>query len=254
MERAEGVAGPVVVLVRPQMGENIGAAARAMRNFGLGALRLVAPRDGWPNPRATAMASGAEAVLEAAEVHADVAAAVADLDLLLATTARRREILKPVLSPEAAMAVARAEAGRGLRTGILFGPERAGLENADLLGANAIVEVPANPDFPSLNLAQCVLLLAYEWRRSAGAIPPERLPLPEGGRMATQGEVERFAAELLARLDARGYFRPEHRRPVMQANLRGLLARLPLADADLRTLWGVLRALSAPPGDAGGGG
>ncbi|MEY4873112.1 MAG: hypothetical protein RLZZ563_2442, partial [Pseudomonadota bacterium] len=149
---------PVFVLVRPQMGENIGAAARAMLNFGLERMRIVAPRDGWPNPKAVAMASGAGRLLDHAGLFGDVQGAIADCDYVFATTARGRELVKPVVTPERAMEMARAMAAAGKRVGVLFGPERAGLENEDVALANAIVTVPVNPEFPSLNLAQCALL------------------------------------------------------------------------------------------------
>ena len=153
---------PAIILVRPQMGENIGAAARAMLNFGLTRMRVVGPRDGWPNPRAVAMASGAGRVLDDAGLFADLPGAIADCDFVFATTARGRELSKPVMTPERAMALARAMTAEGKRVGILFGPERAGLENEDIVQANAIVTVPVNPAFPSLNLGQCVLLMGYE--------------------------------------------------------------------------------------------
>ncbi|MGM0586384.1 MAG: RNA methyltransferase, partial [Pseudomonadota bacterium] len=159
--------GPVFVLVRPQMGENIGAACRAMWNFGLDRLRLVAPRDGWPNPKATAMASGAGRVIDKAMVRETTAEAVADLEYVYATTARPREMTKTVFTPQAAMLDALRRIRAGQKVGVLFGPERTGLENDDVIRAQAIVSVPANPAFASLNLAQCVLLTAYEWRRQA---------------------------------------------------------------------------------------
>ena len=172
---AEGGPQPAFVLVRPQLGENIGAAARAMWNFGLQRLRLVAPRDGWPNGRAVAMASGAAPVLDRVQVFGDTAAAIGDLDFVFATTARSRDLTKPVVTPERAMAMAREMSGAGRQVGVLFGPERAGLENADIVRANAIVSVPVNPGFASLNLAQCVLLTAYEWRRTAGGDRAEEM-------------------------------------------------------------------------------
>ena len=161
-DRAE----PAFVLVRPQMGENIGAAARAMANFGLSRMRVVGPRDGWPNPRAVAMASGAGRLLDTAMLSDDLAGAIGDCHLVLATTARPRGLVKDVLTPESAMTLARERIAGGERVAVLFGPERAGLENEDIAQANAIVSVPVDPAFPSLNLAQCVLLMAYEWRRA----------------------------------------------------------------------------------------
>jgi tRNA/rRNA methyltransferase len=241
--------GPAFVLVAPQMGENIGAAARAMWNFGLDRLRLVAPRDGWPNPKAEAMASGAACVLDGAELHATTAGACADLTCVFATTARDRALTKRVLTPERAMAEARARIAAGERVGVLFGPERAGLANADVVRAHAVVSVPTNPAYGSLNLAQCVLLVAYEWRRAEGAEPADALRLA-GGRRATGAEVDRFVAHLVERLDAAGFFFPEGKRPRMVANLDNLFRRMDLGDADVRTLHGVVRALAerAPGG------
>ena len=238
----ESTAQPAIILVGPQMGENIGAAARAMWNFGLDRMRLVAPRDGWPNPRAVAMASGAGRVLDEVRVAATTAEACADLTRVYATTARDRAMTKTVMSPEAAMAEARALAAAGERVGILFGPERAGLENADVIRANAVISVPTNPAYSSLNLAQCVLLVAYEWQRAAGVTAVEhRLA---GTRPAEGAEVDRLVGHLVERLDEVGFFYPEAKRPSMIANLENLLRRSPLTDADVRTLHGVVRALA----------
>ena len=212
--------GPAFVLVAPQMGENIGAAARAMWNFGLDRMRLVSPRDGWPNPRAEAMASGAGRVLDRAELHAGTAAACADLGFVFATTARERAMTKRVLTPE-----------------------RAGLATEDVVRANAVISVPANPEYASLNLAQCVLLVAYEWQRAASAAAADDYRIA-GGRLATGGEVDRLLAHLTGRLDAVGFFFPEARRASMAANRENLFRRAPLTDADVRTLHGVVRALA----------
>ncbi len=235
-----GAQAPVMVLVRPQMGENIGAAARAMLNFGLDRMRVVAPRDGWPNPKAVAMASGAGRVLEAAGLFADLPAALADCDRVYATTARGRELVKPVLTPEAAMAEARALAASGARTAFLFGPERAGLENDDIAPASAIVTVPVNPGFYSLNLAQCVLLLAYEWRRQAGG----EMPAAPVAAPASLGEVARLGEHLEERLEAAGFFFPAEKAPGMKRNLRNMLARWSLTRAEVQTLHGILRQLA----------
>ncbi|MBP7001465.1 MAG: RNA methyltransferase [Amaricoccus sp.] len=235
--------GPVFILVEPQMGENIGAAARAMWNFGLDRMRLVAPRDGWPNPKAQATASGAAPVLDAVRVTETLAEATGDLGLVLATTARPRDLTKLVLTPERAMAEARAAIAAGVRVGVLFGPERAGLANPDIARANAIVSVPVNPAFGSLNLGQCVLLLAYEWMRSADATPPAELALA-GARRASGIEIERLRDHLVGRLDAVGFFFPPHKRPSMVQSLENLLARAPLTDADVRTIHGIVRALA----------
>jgi tRNA/rRNA methyltransferase len=234
---------PVFVLVAPQMGENIGATARAMWNFGLDRMRLVAPRDGWPNPRAVAMASGAGRVLDAVQVNATTAEACADLDLVLATTARPRDLTKLVLTPERAMVEARAAIAGGGRVGVLFGPERAGLENAEIARANAVVTVPVNPAFGSLNLGQCALLMAYEWMRAGDATAPAELSLA-GTRRASSIEIDRLQAHLVERLDAVGFFFPEHKRPSMLINLQNMLRRAPLTYSDVRTLHGIVRALT----------
>lgn len=256
MAEAEAPEGPVTVLVEPQMGENIGAAARAMWNFGLTRLRLVRPRDGWPNPRAVATASGASGVIDGAAVFEDTATATADLHTLYATTARPRELTKRVLTPEAAMAEAAALLREGVRVGILYGPERAGLANQDIVRATAIVSVPVNPAFASLNLAQCVLLMAYEWRRSFDATPAVEL-VTNRATLAEQADVARMVEHLIAALDGVAFFRPEDKRPAMTANLANLFHRLGLTDQEVRTLRGVIRALSdtrpdtsqAPPRD-----
>ncbi len=235
--------GPVFILVQPQMGENIGAAARAMWNFSLDAMRIVSPRDGWPNPRAEAMASGATRVLDRAQLVGTTAEACADLSHVYATTARDRALTKRVLTPEQAMAEAAGLVAAGERVGVLFGPERAGLESGDVVRANAVVSVPVNPAYGSLNLAQCVLLMAYEWQRAAGeAVAPQyRL---SGGRMATGAEVDRLVQNLVERLDAVGFFYPEQKRDSMVANLDNLFRRAPLTDTDVRTLHGVVKALA----------
>ncbi|MCP5039337.1 MAG: RNA methyltransferase [Rhodobacteraceae bacterium] len=233
---------PVIVLVRPQMGENIGAAARAMLNFGLQNMRLVAPRDGWPNPAAVAMASGAGRVLDTALVADDLAGAVGDCDYVLATTARLRGLTKPVLSPERAMEAARAMQGEGKRVAILFGPERAGLENEDVALANAIVTMPVNPSFASLNLAQSVLLMAYEWRRQSGNIAPEVLEMAKTER-AQMHEVEKLAEHYEARLDEAGFFFPPEKAPGMKVTLRNMWSRMALTRADVQILHGMLRQL-----------
>ena len=180
---------PAFVLVRPQMGENIGAAARAMWNFGLDQMRIVAPRDGWPNPKAVAMASGAGRLLDEAQLHGDLADAIADRTFVFATTARSRDLTKPVFSPEEAMAETARRMAVGERVAVLFGPERSGLENDDIAKANALISVPVNPEFPSLNLAQCVLLTGYEWRRATTTVSPMEVELA-GTEMASQLEVE----------------------------------------------------------------
>jgi tRNA/rRNA methyltransferase len=231
---------PAIVLVRPQMGENIGAAARAMLNFGLDRMRLVAPRDGWPNPKAVAMASGAGRVLDAAGVFDDLAGALADCDYVFATTARGRELAKPVLSPERAMEQARALQAAGKKVGILFGPERAGLENDDVARANAIVTVPVNPEFFSLNLAQSVLLMGYEWRRTGGEVAHEVMANTD---FASAIEVEKLADHYEGELERAGFFFPETKVDSMKLVLRNMWSRLGLTSSDVQRLHGMLRQL-----------
>jgi tRNA/rRNA methyltransferase len=234
---------PIFVLVRPQMGENIGASARAMLNFGLTRMRLVDPRDGWPNPRAVAMASGAAGrVLDQAGIFPTTDAAVADAAFVFATTARGRDLTKPVMTPERAMDHARALIASGQRVAVLFGPERTGLENDDVARANAIVSVPVNPDFPSLNVGQAVLLLAYEWMRQGTDVPPEVTVLA-GTEYAPLHEVTRLADHYEERLQEAGFFFPPTKAEGMKQNLRNLWSRMPLTRADVQTLHGMLRQL-----------
>ena len=233
---------PAFVLVRPQMGENIGAAARAMWNFGLDRMRIVAPRDGWPNPAAVAMASGAGRLLDEAQLCADLPEALADADFVLATTARDRDLTKPVYAPEAAMAEAAARIAAGQRVAVLFGPERAGLENEDIARANAIVSVPVNPAFASLNLAQCVLLMGYEWMRQTGEVIPRAEGLA-GSDWASAGEVEHLARHYEERMEEAGFFFPEHKVASMKLNLRNMWSRMPLTRADVQMLHGMMRQM-----------
>lgn len=234
---------PAFVLVRPQMGENIGAAARAMLNFGLSRMRLVDPRDGWPNPRAVAMASGAAGrVLDHAGVFATTAEAVADCAYVFATTARGRDLTKPIFTPEAAMERTREMLAEGNRVAVLFGPERTGLENDDIARANAIISVPVNPEFPSLNLAQAVLLTAYEWRRQSVPAVPEELSLA-GTEVASQVEIEKLGDHFEERLDEAGFFFPPVKGESMKLNLRNLWSRMPLTRADVQTFHGILRQI-----------
>lgn len=237
--------GPAVVLVRPQLAENIGAVARAMLNFGLTELRLVAPRDGWPNEEARAMASRADAVLDEARLFETTGAAVADLRLVVATSARRRDMAKPLLSPRQAAAELRAAAAAGEAAGLVFGGERAGLDNDDVALAHAVAEVPANPAFASLNLAQAVLIMGYEWFQAAVPAKSERAGL-QRAPAATAEAFEAFFARLVAALDAAGYFRPPEKRPSMVRNLRNLFVRARLTDQEVRSLHGVLSALLRP--------
>ena len=233
---------PAFVLVRPQMGENIGAAARGMWNFGLDRMRVVAPRDGWPSEKAVAMASGAGRLLDAAQHAPDVAAAVADCSFVLATTARPRDLTKTVYTPEAAMQTARDRMAQGEKVAILFGPERAGLQNEDIAHAEAIISVPVNPAFPSLNLAQCVLLCAYEWRRATADYP---LVVDEmaGTDWAEGHEIEHLARHYEDRLDEAGFFFPPAKADSMKVNLRNMWSRLRLTRADVQMLHGMMRQM-----------
>ena len=233
---------PYFVLVRPQMGENIGASARAMWNFGLEQMRVVAPRDGWPSTRAVAMASGAGRLLDAAQHFDGVSQAVGDTSFVFATTARGRGLTKPILAPEEAMRQAAEKIAQGQKVAVLFGPERAGLENEDIAGANALISVPVNPDFPSLNLAQCVLLMAYEWRRAQGQVELARMELAKT-QWAEAIEVEKLAQHYEERLEDAGFFFPEAKAHGMKVNLRNMWSRFSLTRADVQMLHGVLRQL-----------
>jgi len=234
---------PIIVLVRPQMARNIGSAARAMANGGLFHLRLVAPRDGWPQPDAYPSASGADAILDAAQVFPTVPAAVADCHRVLATCPRRRHVIIPVLTARAAAAELRDIAARGLRAAVLFGPERAGLENEDLACADTLLRYPLNPEHMSLNLAQAVMILAYEWWMAAEATPPRKLMTNET-RVATKGEIEAFLDRLVAELDASGFLDHPQKRPGMIRNLRHWFQRGEVTEQELRTLHGVVTELS----------
>ncbi|WP_293450569.1 RNA methyltransferase [Planktotalea sp.] len=233
---------PSFVLVRPQMGENIGAAARAMWNFGLDRMRLVNPRDGWPNPKADAMASGAGRLLDEAQNFPTTDAAVADCTYVFATTARHRDLTKPAFSPEAAMKLAAEKIASGEKVAVLFGAERAGLENEDIVRANALINVPVNPEFNSLNLAQCVLLTGYEWQRQVRDITHERVEMAHTV-WATQGEAEALAKHYEERLDEAGFFFPLAKANSMKINLRNMWSRMPMTRADVQMLHGMLRQM-----------
>ncbi len=233
---------PAIILVEPQLAENIGMTARAMANFGLGTLRLVAPKNGWPKKGVRETASGATHVLDGATLYATAAEAVADLQFVVATTARERGQMKRVLGPEEAAVELAARAARSERTGILFGRERVGLDNDEVALADVILTFPVDPAFPSLNLAQGVLLAAYEYRRAAGrAIVPfaGEVGTPLAAREAVVGLFEHLESEL----DAAGYYPPD-KRPIMARNMRDILLRMALTEQDVRTLRGAVRVLS----------
>lgn len=251
IESLEG--GPAIILVRPQLAVNIGMCARAMANFGLSDLRLVNPREGWPRTGALkkgayAAAAGAVHLLEKAKLYDSVEAAVADLNYVLATTARERGQFKPVLTPAEAMPQTVVRVAAGERQGILFGPERTGLDNDDIALADAIITFPVNPAYASLNLAQAVLLVGYEWMRAAtGDVKPfapvERSPA------APRDMVLSFFNFLETELERAGFFRPLGKKPVMQRNLRNMFHRMQLTEQDVRTWWGMIVRLVEGPRD-----
>ena len=235
---------PAIILVVPQMGENIGAAARAMSNFALTDLRLVRPRDGWPNPDAVPMAAGATGILDNARVFRTTEDAIADLNYVVATTARQRGMIKPVLPPRGTAEDLWARSGQGQKTGILFGGERSGLANEDVALADAVVTIPTNPGFSSINIAQAVLLLGYEWFVATGADLPEQ-PTDDRSRPATKEELVGFMEHMESALDAAGFLFPPAKRPSMVLNLRNMWQRADLREQDIRTLRGIIVALSS---------
>ena len=231
---------PVIVLVRPQLGQNIGKAARAMLNFGLTEMRLVAPRDGWPNPEAGPAASGADVVLERAQVFDSTQEAIADCSDVFASTVRRRDLVMPVIGPEE---MADRVGGSTERSAILFGPERSGLETEDVALANAIVTVPINPEFGSLNLAQAVILLAYEWSKRSDLAQPTAKELEP---VAPHRELEGLIAQLNTDLDAKGYFHPPSRTEATKNTLRTILTKTGWSSREVKAIRGVIRALVGP--------
>ena len=230
---------PCVILKDAQLAENIGAAARVMANFGLTDLRLVSPRDGWPQPRAWASASGADWPLDGAQVFDRLEDAIADLSLVLATTARPRDAVLPVMGPREGAEALRGAIACDQACGVLFGGERAGLESDDIALCHAIVTAPVDERFQSLNLAQAVALVAYEWRVSAAPAAPPELEAP-----AQQGALLGLYEQLEGELDAAGFFHPPEKRPSMVRNLRIALGRARLTDQEVRTWRGVVTALS----------
>ncbi len=235
--------GPIIILVEPQLGENIGAAARVMANFGLRRLRLVKPRDGWPNIQAHRAASGADRVLEEAELYDTLDAAIADCTLVLATTARAHDQAKPVISPQAAATLLAPRVAAGESVAVMFGRERYGLENDEVALADRIATFPVNPAFASLNLAQAVAVIAYEWFKLAcgGTLP---FAMPQKSSPAGKEQVQAFFAHLERQLDAIEYFRPLEKRATMLVNLRNIFARMQPTQQDIQTLHGIVVALT----------
>jgi tRNA/rRNA methyltransferase len=263
-KRMSGAAGvgpaPVVILVRPQLADNIGMAARAMANFGLEELRLVAPRDGWPNAKASAAASGANFVVDAAQCFDDMKSALVGLHWVAATTARQRDLVKPVLTPEQAAAEMRERIAHGQRCAVLFGPERTGLESEEIAAADAVVMAPVNPHFASLNVAHAVVVVSYEWMKARGAGTLGRVTsydrlLQPGSTMrnaqpASREELLGFFEHLERELEAQGFFHPPHKRAVMVQNLRTMFTRMGATAQEIRTLRGIVTALVHGKGSA----
>ncbi|MGB0935270.1 MAG: RNA methyltransferase [Alphaproteobacteria bacterium] len=236
---------PAIILVKPQLGENIGTAARAMHNGGLKDLRLVKPKLGWPNERAIKPAAGGAVIVESARVFETVEDAIADLNVVYATTARERGMNKPIFTPRKAAEQFHGYIGDGEKVGILFGPERTGLNNDDISRVDAIINVPLNPEYTSLNLAQCVLLIAYEWYQGIAKAPDEQLDT-SGQEIASKQEVTEMFQHLEHELDRGGFLRVEHMRPTMVRNIRNIFQRRPLTSQEVRTLRGIIKNLVDP--------
>ncbi|TNE32429.1 MAG: RNA methyltransferase [Alphaproteobacteria bacterium] len=236
---------PVIILIGPQMGENIGAAARAMMNCGMTEMRIVAPRDGWPNEAATAMSAGAESILENAVIYDTTDEAVSDLQFILATTARSRDMIKPVFTPEGGATECISRTQKGQKCGILFGPERSGLVNEDVARADAVLNIPVNPEFSSLNLAQAVLLLGYCWYgRATDPDRPEK-QLQQGDTLpATKEELQHMLTHLEDELAASGFFKTADRRPKTVRSLQNMFGRMDLTAQEIMTLHGIISTLS----------
>ena len=249
-----GQVGPSIVLVEPQLGENIGFSARAMGNFGLRDLRLVAPRDGWPNYKALAAAAVAEPIVAETRVFDTLEEALADCNYVVATTARPREMVKPVFSPETAASTLRVRAEAGERCAVMFGGERNGLSNDSIVLADAILTAPVDPNFASLSLPQAVLLFSYEWLKSGNAEALGRVtafdgPAREG--LATPGTVPASRAALFGlfdhlegALDTAGFLRPPEKRPAMVRSIRNMFHRMECTEQDVRTWRGIVSAFT----------
>ena len=245
---------PCVVLVNPQLGENIGTAARAMANFGLHELRLIEPRDGWPNEKAVTSSSGAHWIIDKASVHETLADALKDMNFVYATTARPRGMTKEVITPEQAGHDMRTRIGRGEKLAILFGRERWGLSNDEVSLADVIVTAPVNPAFASINIAQAVLLVGYEWYKdqasSLGQQTPELAALEGPGlqtpdtRPATKEELSGFIGHLERELDVAGFFKTEAKKPGMLRNIRNIFARAELTEQEVRSMRGIVSSLT----------
>ena len=239
---------PSIILIGPQMGENIGASARAMLNFGIENMSVVSPRDGWTNARAKSMAAGAGRVLDTVQLFDKTSDALKNLNFVFATTARTRDLSKEVMSPERAMMYARALTQKGKKVGFMFGPESSGLSNEDIAQANVLVSVPVNPEFSSLNLSQCVLLLAYEWQRQTIEIPHEIMALA-GTEFASINEVQKLVDRSEEALQARNFFWPKNKSESMLLSFRNMFSRLKLTKMDVQILHGIFKAMEKSRND-----
>ena len=235
--------GPAVILVESQLGENIGMASRAMLNSGLDDLRLVRPRDGWPNPRSRSAASGADMVLDNAQVFEKTEDALADLTHVYAATARPRDMIKTVLTPRRAIAEMRGISADGGKIGIMFGGERSGLNNDDIALSNKVVQIPLNPGFSSLNLSHAVAIISYEWYQSVDETEPAFIPEARTPP-ATKGELMIFFERLEAMLDESGFFHIAEKRPIMARNIRSIFQRAELMEQEVKTMHGIISCLS----------
>ncbi len=235
---------PAVILVRPQMGENIGAAARAMMNFGLSDLRLVAPRDGWPNPKAHEMAAHADTIIEAAKVFETFEEAIADCHAVYATSARIRQFAVPMLTPEETAASLVTQSRQQLKTALVFGPERSGLFNEEVMRAQALVTISTHPDNASLNIAQSVVILAYQWWVAQEAGEENMKDEGDTSPPATAADVEYFFTQLDEKLEAGNFYHHPERAPAARRNIRAMLSRLPLTAHDVQMWHGILRTLT----------
>ncbi len=251
---------PAMILVRPQLADNIGMVARAMANFGLEDLRLVAPRDGWPNEKALIAASGADFIIEAARASPTLVESIGDLQYVVATTARQRDLTKPVLTPEQAVAEITRRMAGGQRCGVMFGPERTGLESDEIAVADAVVMAPVNPRFASLNLAQAALLFGYEWMKATqhgtlGRVTNFEQPLETGLRLrgsepATKEELLGFLSQLQSELERLGFFNAGHKRQAVMRNIHSMFSRMDATEQEVRTLRGIVATLSKGKGPA----
>ena len=254
LEQAETTKSPVIILVEPQLGENIGTAARAMANFALTELRLVAPRDGWPNKKAISAAAGANSIIEAARLFDTVEEAVRDLHMVCAATARPRDMVKSILSFADGAQVMSERLDAGQQGGVLFGRERAGLTNDEIAAADNIIMAPVNPAFASLNLAQAVLLFGYEWLKTGESARLGRETQFDGpgipglnmraSRPATKDELYGFFEHLEQELDAAGFLRPVEKRPIMVRSIRNMFHRIGATEQEVRTLRGIVASLT----------